>query len=433
MKVSKYNFFKKVNNSYYVVNILHSTFFELSKEQYFYLKSKKNVIDVNNKKIFDSKTYEELINRKIIIKSNSNELKEIENAYNTARNSRNLLTITIAPTLSCNFRCPYCYENKNNKTLNQNSQIKIINFIENQFKLGYKNLNLIWFGGEPLLCYEIIKNMSIEIIRLCEEYNVEYNAFLTTNGYLLNDDIIENLKNLRINQLYITVDGMEKVHNSRRHLIDGGETFEKIVCNLKKLKNKNINTIIRMNIDKTNFDDIKSLHKFISKELNLPMYLGLVRKYTDSCINLDVYYDKKEYAHILNDFNARDKKISRKRCELPRPKDIYCRACKVGTFVIDPDLNLYKCENDIGRYEKRISSIDDYPYNDEKEKIANKSYYKWNPFDNEICNNCKLLPICIGGCPYIGIKNSIAECEVYKYNIDNTIRRYLLDFQSKDK
>lgn len=421
MKQSKYNILRKIGDKFYIINILSSSFVEISKEEYIELN--KAILPVN----ISEKSYNELCKNDMLIPKEIDELELLKERYIKAQRERDLLTITIAPTLRCNFECSYCYENRNGKIINNYEQVKIIDFISKQLKMGYKKLNLIWFGGEPLIVFDIIKNMSKTLIKLCEEKGVKYDAFLTTNGYLLTERIMAQLEELKIKQLFITLDGPKVIHDQRRHLLGGGETFERIVANLFKAKKYGVETIIRMNVDKTNSNYIEELRDYVTNKLNLGMYLGLVREYTASCNNKNnCFFNKKEYAFLLDEFEENQSRDKYVEFSFPRQKTIYCRATKVGTFVIDPDLNLFKCENDIGRPEKRISNVEDYPFNNEIKDVLNRNFYEWNPFKYKKCCECKLLPICIGGCPFISMKQNEPECETYKYNIDNHIKKHIL-------
>ena len=423
MKLSKYNILKKYGEKFYLINILNSSFIEISKQTYEKLESSNNVLPEE----LDTKTYHELFKKGMIINDDFDELEFLKNRYIKDQQEKDLLTITIAPTLRCNFECPYCYEDRYGKIINEDEQIEIIKFIRKQLSLGYKKLNLIWFGGEPLLVFNIIQKMSQEIIEICNNLNVDYNAFLTTNGYLLSENIIKQLPNLKINQLFITLDGPEHIHNQRRCLIGGSATFDQIVANSLIAKKYGIDPVIRMNVDKTNYTYIEELRNYVTNELKLGMYLGLVREYTDSCNNEnDSYFNKEEYAYLLDEFDnnmSQDKDIP---YPFPKQKPIYCRAAKVGTFVIDPNLNLFKCENDIGRTEKRIATVYDYPFDNEITGVLNDSFYTWNPFEYDECCQCEILPICMGGCPFISIKQNKPECETYKYNLDNCIKKHIL-------
>ncbi|MFH1561078.1 MAG: radical SAM protein, partial [Patescibacteria group bacterium] len=312
------------------------------------------------------------------------------------------------------------------KVISENDQNLIVGFIEDQMRGGYKKINLIWFGGEPLLVFGIIENLSKRIIELAKKYKIKYNAFITTNGYLLTDEIIKRFSELKINQVYITLDGVGKTHDQRRKLTNGKPTFEKVVKNIKLLKKYGLNVLIRMNVDKSNQKEIDALRVYVDKRLEVPLYLGLVRQYTDSCeIGPKDCFTKKEYAKIQDDFN---KKRGRKSDSLkfPRQLSTYCRACKIGTFVIDPNLNLYRCENDIGRTRNKIGNIGKPAHKKRFEDLDQQVFHNWSPFNYEKCKTCVLLPICMGGCPFIGIKNNDPECETYKYNFDLFLKKYIM-------
>ncbi len=425
MKFSNYNILKNYDNRYYIINTFHSTFLEISEEEY-------NLLLNNNFIDLSSSLKSKLQNFGMLIDETTDELQQLKTRYFEEQLRKDHLTITIAPSLRCNFACSYCYENRYGKIISEEDQSKILAFIEKQLNLGYKSFDLIWFGGEPLLTFDIIKNMSNKIIPLCDKLNVDYNAYMTTNGYLLTENIIKQLKKLKINQLFITLDGLASVHDMRRCQIDGSGTFNRIVSNIILAKKNDIDVVIRMNIDKNNEKDIENLRNFVTNNLKLPVYLGLVRQYTDSCCGDEsIYFTKKEYAEILNDFYKAQENDGIVNNNFPRQLPIYCRACKVGTFVIDSDLNVFKCENNIGRSEKRISTVEDYPFNNEINNSQNKEFYDWNPFEYSQCCDCKIMPICMGGCPYIGIRDSIPECEIYKYNFDNVVKKYVLSRYSK--
>lgn len=422
MKKSKYNIPKRYENRHFIVNTLNSNFIEVSENDYDIYKNKK----VFKEEDFDRDIFENLRKGKFLIPIELDELKILKTRYKREQLSKKILTITVAPSLKCNFKCSYCYEDKKEKIINKNDQTLIIEFIENQVKKGYKKLNLVWFGGEPLLTFDIIKNLSKKIIDLAKKYKIKYSAFVTTNGYLLTDKIIKQFNDLKINQIYITLDGVGKIHDQRRKLANGEPTFKKITENIKLLKRYGLNVLIRMNVDKSNQNEIDALRVYVNEKLKFPLYLGLVRQYTDSCnIILKKCLTKKEYAKLLNDFNKKQDQKSN-RLKFPKQLFTYCRACKISTFVIDPNLNLYRCENDIGRVKNRIGNIRENDYGKEFENINEQIFYKWSPFDYKKCKICVLLPICMGGCPFMGIKNSDPECEIYKYNFYSFLKKYIM-------
>ncbi len=403
-----------------------------SKFNYYYTNSsKKNIIynllthekmyfeDIDSLYLIKNDDFEKLDNTilnqcrsKGILIDSDDELEKIKQKYYEGQKSHSILTITLAVTLQCNFRCDYCYENKAFISMDKESANLVLTFIEKELLKGYKGLNLIWFGGEPMMNFEIIKYLTPKIIALCNNLKLGLMFTMTTNGFLLNNERIKLLKKMNINNYYITIDGLENTHNKRRCEIHGLNSFKKIIENIKLMKNEGLNVIIRMNVDKRNIHEIDELRQYINTHLKVPFYLGRVQQFSDNCTNQSIYLTKDEYSHLILDFNLSQQNDGiQSIIKQPRNRSIFCRACNIGTFVIDPLLNLYKCENDIGNENKSIGNLK----NMELIHFTKNAYLQWDPFQFDKCNNCIFLPLCVGGCPYNGLLTNESECENYKY------------------
>jgi uncharacterized protein len=94
----------------------------------------------------------------------------------------------------------------------------------------------------------------------------------------------------------------------------------------------------------------------------------------------------------------------------------------MNSYLVDPQGALYKCFNDVGIIERSCgnvkSSID--PFNPNLFHFLN-----WNPFKNQACQDCSILPLCMGGCPHriVWRKEKIENnCESWKYNLDEMLK-----------
>lgn len=166
------------------------------------------------------------VDEKFLIKTNM-----MQGRYN-----KNLLSLTIAPTMACNFRCIYCFEKGHygNSLMDGETQIALMNFIKSHLD-GVKNINVTWFGGEPLLGMSVIESLSEQIIALCEEKELQYQAGIITNGYLLTPENAEKLKKYNVRYAQVTVDGPKEIHNERRPTVNGQGTYDVIMNNLKSI------------------------------------------------------------------------------------------------------------------------------------------------------------------------------------------------------
>ena len=121
------------------------------------------------------------------------------------------LNIFVAPTMKCNFKCFYCFEegNKNDGLISNEIANNLVHFIANQKN---KKIVIHWFGGEPLLGFKQILNIS----RQLNERDIEYSSTIITNGSLLTPKNIKYLKELNLQYIQISLDGIAENHDKRR-------------------------------------------------------------------------------------------------------------------------------------------------------------------------------------------------------------------------
>lgn len=381
-----------------------------------------DMLDEEQKALVDS-----MLEGKYILQDEVDELKMLKYKHYSSKFAGDVLSLTIAPTLECNFACPYCYETSKKGMMSKEVQDAIVNAINKRVK-KIRKLSICWYGGEPLLGQNIIKSLSKKIIAICEENEIEYTAFMVTNGYLLSDKLIVELKDCGITDYQITVDGPPRIHNQRRRF-KGFEcdTYTKLISNIKKLLENELKPIIRVNVDATNASYINELLDLLSGEglSNVKVYFGHVRgdEYSgcssySSCMNCQEYAEFDfEYSKLL-----REKGFASNTDFYPTLKSNYCGADNCNAFVIDHEGYMYKCWNDVGVETLAIGNVMDEENVDDLNCMNNINYLLWTPFDYEECKECWLLPICMGGCPWNGThKGDKPECEKWKYIIEKAL------------
>jgi len=373
-----------------------------------------------------------------IVHDNIDELKLIKYKHLSGKFNNESLGLTIAPTLSCNFECPYCYENPKQSFIKEDVVKGILEMVSEAAKRK-KGIYITWYGGEPLIAKDILFDMSQKMINICRENETNYSAYIVTNGYLINDEIICKFKEAKINSMQITIDGPPYIHNKRRKLKGSDEgTFDVILSNVKKLSEAGMNVTIRVNIDKTNIDKLEELLDIleINGLKNIQLTLGQVTAYTEACASVaETCLNTEEFAKvniILQDILHKRGFISHGYPYYPGTKANYCTADSISSFVVDPDGYMYKCWNDIGNIKRAVGNIKKFKEILDHDMYARHiNYILWSPFDHKECIECELLPICMGGCPYNGEKNgSTPDCEKWKYNLEEILK--LTYMQKKD-
>ena len=201
--------------------------------------------------------------------------------FNNRQLNNNFTSLTICPTINCNFDCPYCFENHYPGKMSEKTQNDIIELTKKLLLYSKnKSLHITWYGGEPLLAIDVIESLSKKFLSLVEENKIKYSASIITNGFLLDQEKADILSNYKVTNYQITLDGLEETHNKTRRLANGGPTFDVIINNLRNNKiNGKIN--IRYNAHKDNVQDFnitKQLIYNISKQSgnNISIYPALV-------------------------------------------------------------------------------------------------------------------------------------------------------------
>ena len=416
MKSSKYNIFFDRNGKTYVFNTMTCALAEINKEINLELDKAVN-LKFNTKEKFYMK------NAGFIVDDDIDELILLRYRHYRSKDS-NFFGVVIAPTMMCNFNCHYCYENSNNHFIKDEVKEAIYKKIDDILSRG-KLLDVSWFGGEPLLAKDVIKEMSEKIRKKKKKHNIECMYNLVTNGYLLDASAISELLSLGINHAKITIDGPPEIHNKRRRLKgSSADTFSKIIENIKTAVRMGMKIRIRVNADKTNAPCLNELLQILAKEGLQDCFIDLarVRGYTktETFNTLSAI----EYGNLRIEFAKKLKgngfKLYGDLC-YPFRTFSMCGATVKNNLIIDPDGYLYRCTVEMGNIKNSYGNVLNFSEKD-KESMNNLKYLTINPFEREECVNCKVLPLCMGGCAYYTLKNkNELDCSHWKYNLQDEL------------
>lgn len=417
MKVSDYNFFfpyENDNDKLIAYNSFSNSLALIEKNKYEkYKRFAEDGVAIN-----DESLVEQLKQGGFLIDDNCNERDLLKFRMLRSRYRTDSLSLTIATTADCNFRCAYCYEKDVIKPdyMTEKVEEAIIKLVESHIQ-NISLLSVSWYGGEPLMNIGTIERLSRKFIELCEKNKVQYNAGIVTNGYLLTKDNLQLLNDLKVTSLQITLDGNEEIHNKRRPLADGSGTFKTIIGNL--ISNKDIlpHVALRINIDKNNADSGREITKILENNQLLDKvkpYLGRVISDDDmyetkKCFN-SCDFSKEEFKYF-NEFANEDTYM----LHYPRAIRNYCGADSLNSFVIAADGRLYKCWHDIGNYSRCIGKLDE-GMNENRQVYLD--YMLFDPTTDKECSKCNLLPICMGSCPNMRV-NKTDKCSTYKFVLDS--------------
>lgn len=314
------------------------------------------------------------------------------------------------PNYSCNFACTYCYQDEYNST-NQELTIEVIDAFFRYVNINFSGRKryLTIFGGEPLLNSPKQKDLMAYMIKLANQSELEL-CFVTNGYYLL--DYIEILKEARIREIQVTLDGVGSVHNNRRFLKGGGSTFERIVSGIDASLQNNLPVNLRMVVDKDNIDGLPEMAQFAidkgwTRNENFKTQLGrnyelhhcqAVSEKLFSRISLyeTIYKQVKRYPHIL-EFYKPAYSISKFLFEngnLPDPLFDACPACKTE-WAFDYTGQIYSCTATVGKPGESLGTY--YPEVSRKDELIS-SWENRDVTSIPECNRCNMQLACGGGC-----------------------------------
>lgn len=414
-KLSRFNILFKKNNKYYVSNTFTHSLLELDEDEF-------NNLSECNLSAFSQDVLDTFNEEGICIDLELDEIGLLRYVYNQAKNNQDYMEFVVAPTLDCNFSCPYCFETKRHHFMDDSVKKHIIDFYTEQINLSkYKKVKFAWYGGEPLLRFDIVREMTEQINEINNEHDVTCDMVMTTNGYLLTADIVRDLARLGFKYIQVTIDGSREMHDSRRMLISGGGTFDKIIENIKLFKNSDVMVSVRINVDKENSTMYSEVSRLIDSlgMNNVRTYPALV-EFTPNqescreckCMTAAEFSefasrDAREYYFDNGGFNCGNIVVN-------------CGAEHIYSYVIDDYGDVYKCWNSIGYEKDKLFNLKD---RNSINPVELSKYLGRDPFSEKECTDCAYLPICGGGCAYDFLFRGVHTCVPEKFLYEDIIMK----------
>lgn len=318
------------------------------------------------------------------------------------------MNLTLMLTEGCNFSCSYCNQGliKDPKKIDQDSITKVLSYVSRHEDL--RDLNISWYGGEPLLAFSDIVNFSTHFKDFCDGRGVRYTSSILTNGYLLTSDKALALYNAGVKSAQVSLDGFADYHDQTRFPNAHIGSYEKILTNIKDvLATSTINIVARVNVSKRNIQGMFSLVEDISSR-GIPcdkfsMYFALV--YDPASSQLDDAGDVS--SDIISEFEF----YAEQELNLIQKLDVHnikvaldidehmgdCLVTRHNSFAINAYGDLFKCYIPISNQDFKLGNVSDF--DSAKKSDLFRKWNSWTAFNDDSCKKCRLLGSCRGGCP----------------------------------
>ena len=317
-------------------------------------------------------------------------------------------------TEQCNLKCTYCFVKQNPKQMTLEVAKKALDFlIKNAEKVG-DTPAVNFFGGEPMLKFEEIIKPLIEYAE--NTYGKEVRWSMTSNGTLFTKENLDYFKEKNVGIL-LSLDGCELSHNANRVYHNGKGSFERINEILDYYLKLNEKSILRATIERNNVEYfIDNIMFGINKPFNgiflIPNSFvewgeeekAILKEQVRMFADLFIQYCRQGEIIHLTPFDDKIRSIVKinKAIDIPLQKS-YKSKCGLGgnKFAsVGTDGKLYGCQEMTSNENNDIFIIGDI-YNGEDETLRIKLIESFNIerlAHHGKCNNCRLQPICTGGC-----------------------------------
>lgn len=350
----------------------------------------------------------------------------------------------------CNLACKYCFAGKGEYDgpkglMSFETGKRALDFLIEQSGTR-KNLEVDFFGGEPLMNWEVCKKL-VEYGREQEKiHNKNFRFTLTTNGLLINDDVIE-FCNREMGNVVLSLDGRKATNDAMRVSRNGAGSYDLIIDKFKKFANSRNqeNYYMRGTYTHNNLDfskDIIHMADMGFKELSIePVVCSPDEPYALKDSDLPTL--KEQYQILADEMLKRYRKgngftFYHYMIDLDAGPCIVKRVsgCGVGTeyLAVTPNGELYPCHQFVGDEKFLLGNIWDGITN----KQVLEQFENCNVYSHKECKDCFAKLYCSGGCAAnayhtTGSVNGIYEfgCELHRKRIECAIMLKVAEAEEK--
>ena len=338
------------------------------------------------------------------------------------------LCLHIAHT--CNLNCSYCFASQGKyhgerALMSYEVGKRALDFlVENSG--SRHNLEVDFFGGEPLMNFDVVKKL-VEYARSIEkEKNKHFRFTLTTNGVLVDDDVID-FANKEMSNVVLSLDGRKEVHDRYRVDYAGNGSWEKIVPKFQKFVKERGNKDYYMRGTFTHanpdfLEDIKTMLDLGFTQLSMEPVVAAADD-PSALTEEDKPIVEKQYEELAKLMLKRDKEgrpftFYHYMIDLKGGPCIYKRisGCGSGTeyMAVTPWGDLYPCHQFVGDEKFKLGDI----YNGVTNKSMQNEFASCNVYARPDCADCWAKFYCSGGCAANAYHATGSVTGVYKYGCD---------------
>jgi len=328
---------------------------------------------------------------------------------------------------SCNLNCAYCFASQGK----YQGERALMSFEVGKRALDYliensgtrRNLEVDFFGGEPLMNFQVVKDLVAYARSVEKQHNKNFRFTLTTNGVLVDDDVID-FANKECSNVVLSLDGRKEIHDRYRVDYAGNGSWERIVPKFQKFveAREGKNYYMRGTFTHANPDFVKDIRQMLDlgfrelsmepvvsapgdaaalTEEDLPVVLQQYEELAQLMLQKDQEGDPFTFYHYMIDLTGGPciyKRIS---------------GCGSGTeyMAVTPWGDLYPCHQFVGDEKFKLGNIWDGVTNTE----IQSEFAACNVYAHPECRDCWARLYCSGGCAANAYHSTGSVTGVYEY------------------
>lgn len=311
----------------------------------------------------------------------------------------------------CNLRCKYCFADTGSfhhdrSMMSAEVGKKAIDFvIQNSGKR--KNIEIDYFGGEPLMNFGVVKEITEYAKEQGAKHGKNFRFTITTNGLLL-DEAKKAYINENMSNIVLSIDGTKEVNDRVRVRVDGSGSYDSIVPKFQDIARSRgqDNYYVRGTFTAYNLDFAKDVLHLADLGFEQTSVEPVVAPYEEPYALREEHLPKiyEEYEKLAEEYVARRKNgkpfnffhfmidLSQGPCVIKRMS-----GCGSGHeyVAVTPDGDIYPCHQFVGNEDFKMGSVLDGSFDD----AIKATFQSSNVYTKDACKDCFAKFYCSGGCP----------------------------------
>lgn len=331
---------------------------------------------------------------------------------------------------TCNLNCAYCFASQGK----YNGERDIMSFETGKRALDFlvensgtrRNLEVDFFGGEPLMNWDVVKQLVQYARQIEKEKGKNFRFTLTTNGVLVDDEVIE-FANREMSNVVLSLDGRKEIHDRYRVDYSGAGSWDKIVPKFQKFVEARggKDYYMRGTFTHANPDFLKDIEEMLRlgfTELSMEPVVcapGDESELTDEDMPI-IFEQYEKLASLMLERKKEGNPFTfyHYMIDLSGGPCIYKRisGCGSGTeyMAVTPWGDLYPCHQFVGDEKFKLGDI----WNGVTNKCVQCEFAECNVYERKECRDCWARLYCSGGCAANAYHSTGSVKGIYKYGCE---------------